>query len=147
MKDFFAIIYENVLYNGSYDLIYTAMFDDQGYISIGLAFIFIPFAFLAVFYFERWMPYLKAWHWILTVLIGLVVVFASTVGLFNITIFGTGNQQLANLIASPGSGYNEHASSLRYYYGFYNMFLAFIVSLIYSAIFKRFSKLHSHLPL
>lgn len=147
MKDFFASIYEQILYDGRYQLIYDAMYNDQGYISIGLTFLLIPLIVMALFYYERWFPYLKAWHWVLTMLFGLVIVFASTVHFFNITIFGTANQQLAAMIANPESGYYEHASVLRYYYGFYNMFLAFVFTLIYSAIYKRFSKLHSHLPI
>lgn len=147
MKNFFASIYENVLYDSTFDLIYTAMYNNQGYIFIGLAFILIPLAIMAIFYFDRWLPYLKNWHWVITAIIVSCLVFAATVGIFNITIFGTPDQQLASLIANPDSGYYEHASALKYYYGLYNALLAFIVSVIYSAIFKQFSKLHSHLPI
>ncbi|MDZ7718039.1 MAG: hypothetical protein U5K72_04360 [Balneolaceae bacterium] len=147
MKDFFASIYEQILYDGKYQLIYDAMYNDQGYVAIGLMFILIPLAIMAIFYFERWFPYLRGWHWVIAVVVGLIIVFASTVGVFNLTILGTGDQQLAAAIANPDSGYYEHASVLRYYYGLYNVLLAFIVSLLYSILFKRFSKLHSHLPI
>lgn len=147
MRNFFANIYEQVLYNSRFDLIYQAMYSDQGYIFIGLMFLLLPLLVMALFYFERWFPYLKAWHWLFIVAIGLVGVFASTVGIFNSTVLATGDQALANELANPNSGYYEHATTLRYYLGFYNILLAFLVSLIYSAIFKRFSKLHSHLPI
>lgn len=147
MKDFFASIYEQILYDGRFQLVYDAMFNDQGYIAIGFVFIAVPFIVIGIFYFERWLPYLKAWHWLLAVAIGLIIVFASTVGIYNITIFGSGDQQLISALSNPDSGYYEHATTLRYYYAFYNMLLALIVSLLYSAIFKRFSKLHSHLPI
>ena len=147
MKRLFRFIYEEVLYDSRYQLIYDAMHNDQGYIFIGLVFIVIPIFIIGIFYLDRWFPYLKARHWMLAVALGLIIVFASTVAIFNSMIFGSGDQQLASVLANPDSGYYEHASFLRYYYGFYNMLLAFILSLIYSIIFKRFSKLHSHLPI
>lgn len=147
MNDFFANIYEQVLYQGKYQLVYTAMYENHGYIMIGFIFLIVPFIMLALFYFERWMPYLKARHWLLAIAIGLVIVIVSTVSVFNLTVLATGNQNLASLLANPDSGYYEHATTIRYYYGFYNVLLAFLVSLIYSALYKRFSKLHSHLPI
>lgn len=147
MKNFFASIYEQVIHDGGFQLIYDAMYHDQGYMLFWLIFLAVPLIVMVIFYFERWFPYLKAWHWILAVGIGLIIVFTCTVSVFNLTVLATGNQQLATALASPTSGYYEHALILRYLYGFYNVLLAFIVTLIYSAIFKRFSKLHSHLPI
>jgi len=147
MKDFLATIFELVFYQGSYQMIYDTMFNDQGYLFFWLLFLGVPLVAMAIFYFEWWFPYLKAWHWAIAVGIGLVIVFTGTVSIFNLTVLATGNQQLASALANPDSGYYEHASVLRFYYGFYNVLLALFVSLIFSAFFKRFSKLHSHLPI
>jgi hypothetical protein len=147
MREFFASIYENIVYEGAFNLIYKQMFLDQGYIYIGLLFLLIPLVVLAAFYFERWFPYMKWWHWGIAVLVSSILVFGSTVAVFNIKILATSNPDLANALANPNSGYLEHAKSLRYLYGVINVGLALICSLIYSAALKRFSKLHSHLPI
>lgn len=147
MKDFFASIYEQILYDGRFQLIYDAMYNDQGYILLGVIFLLVPLLIMAIFYFERWLPYMKSWHWILALVIIVAIVFGSTVGIFNVTILGTGDQQLSSNLANTDSGYYEHATILRYYYGALNSIYALIVSFIYSLVFKRFSKLHSHLPI
>jgi hypothetical protein len=149
MRDFFAFIYETVfqLYDPNYIFFYNSLFNDNGYVTMGLTFILIPLVFVALFYFAFWYPYGKVWHWLLVVGIGILFVIGATISIYNLEIFASHNTDLVNAMNNPATGYYDHAIKMRYIYAGVNALLGIFFYLIYSLVFKRFSKLHGHLPI
>lgn len=148
MRDFFAVIYETVfgLYNSDYNLIYRSMFEEQGYNTIGLVFILVPLVLMGLFYFAYWYPYGKAWHWGIAVAVGIIIIGGLTYHFFNVQILATNNPNLAEALYRPNTNYLQHAHELRTSYIIVNCLLGAVCSVLYSLIFKQFSKLHGHLP-
>lgn len=149
MKDLFAPIYETWfgLYNQNYDLIFTTLYNDGGYVKFGLIFTLIPLILWLLFYYVWKYPYGRIWHWLVWLLITFIIVFGLTWGLANSEIFASSNQGLIDALADPTSGYEVYGSSLPIKYALINGSLSIIVSIIYSLIMKQFSKIQIHLPL
>ena len=148
MNDFFATIYETWfgIFNGQYDLIFTTLYTDGGYINFGLTFFCIPLLFLLLFYFVWRYPYGKWWHWLIWLLGSSLLVLGATLCIANTEIFGSNNEGLIYALSNPGSGYNEFASSLPIKYASINFCLALLIGCIYSILMKQFSKIQMHLP-
>ena len=148
MKDIFAAIYETLfgLYNQTYDLIFTTLYNDIGYIKFGLIFIMVPILFWILFYYVWRYPYGNIWHWLLWLVLTCLTVSFFTWGIANVEILASSNPALINALAS-NSGYEIFASSLPLKYSIINGVLALIVSLLYSFGMKQFSKIQIHLPI
>ena len=148
IREFFAVIYENLIYDPIHQIIFQHLFQGWGYIYFGLIFIFLPMLFSAAFYFlYLWNPYAKWWHWAFWLTICLAFVFGATYGTANLEIFASNNTALNQALASPQLPHYDYAVTLPYIYGAINVVLAFFVYMLFSLIFKQFSKLHSHLPI
>jgi len=148
IREFFAGIYESVIYDAAYDTIFMHLFQDWGYVYFGLIFIVIPLIFSALFYFLYfWNPYSKWWHWLIWLLVCLIFVFGITFGVANVEIFASDNDALIHALSDTGHSYYEFASLLPFLYGILNILFGLIVFLLFSWIFKQFSKLHGHIPI
>lgn len=148
MNDIFAIIYETWLdlYDLQFRLIFDTLFDDGGYIKLGIIFLLIPLIMFAAFYFLWKYPYGKFWHWLLWLLIVFLITGGISWGIANNEIFLSNNQALIDALAYPESGYEEYANTLPVKYAFVNGLLAISLGFIYSLILKQFSKIQIHLP-
>ena len=147
--DLLAAIYETLfgLWNQSYDLIFTTLFNEGGYLKFVLSFVIIPLACWLLFYYVWKYPYGKWWHWLTWLFIITVVVFGTTWGLANSEILASSNQNLIDAIADPESGYEAYAASLPLKYATINSVISVVISiLLYTPILKRFSKIQIHLP-
>jgi hypothetical protein len=146
--DLLAAIYETLfgLWNQAYDLIFTTLFNDGGYLKFVLAFVLIPLSCWFLFYFVWRYPYGRWWHWLIWLIVITIIVFGTTWGIANSEIFASSNQDLIDALADPDSGYEAYANTLPLKYATINSILAVIISFIYSMIMKQFSKVQTHLP-
>jgi hypothetical protein len=148
MKDILAAIYETLfgLYYQSYDLIFTTLFNEGGYLKFVLSFVLIPLACWLLFYYVWRYPYGKWWHWLIWLIVATVVVFGTTWGIANSEILASSNQDLIDAIADPESGYEAYAQTLPMRYATINSILTVGITIIYSIVMKQFSKVQTHLP-
>jgi len=148
MKDILAAIYETLfgLYNQSYDLIFTTLFNEGGYLKFVLSFVLIPLVCWLLFYYVWRYPYGKWWHWLIWLIVVTVIVFGTTWGIANSEILASSNQNLIDAIANPESGYEAYAQTLPMKYATINSILTVALSIIYSFVMKQFSKVQTHLP-
>lgn len=146
IRDFFSFFYDNCFYEEIYYEIFSHLYENWGYVYFGLIAILIPIIFAAAFYFlYRSNPYSKWWHWVITLLISLVAVFGLTRGIARTEILASDNPQLIQFLQNV-SNY-EYASTLTILIASLNILYALILFLIFSCIFKRYSKLHGHIPI
>lgn len=148
MKDLFTPIYEIFfgIYNSEFELISDHLYNNGGYIKLGLIFTILPLLLWGVFYFAWRFPYGRFWHWLLWLVIICIVIIGVTYGTANSEIFASSNQELIDAIGDPDSGYELYANSLPLKYALINGFLSIIAGFIYSFILKQFSKIQMHLP-
>lgn len=148
MKDILAAIYETLfgLYNQSYDLIFTTLYNEDGYLKLVLLFVLIPLACWFLFYYIWKYPYGKWWHWLIWLILVTVVVFSTTWGIANSEILASLNQNLIDAIADPESGYEAYAQTLPMKYARINSILSIVISIFYCFVMKQFSKVQTHLP-
>lgn len=139
LNDAFAAIYENKffgIWEARYQPIFSKLFDESGYTSMGLIFIFIPIVLMALFYFLWKYPYGKYWHWLIWLSICTIVVIASTVGF--------ANSFLAVYLTDPET--TDFTSSVITRYAIINAVLGIIVAFLISLLFRQLSKIQKHLP-
>lgn len=148
MNDFFASIYETLfgIFDQTYELIFSVMYYESGYMKLFLAFTLIPLICWALFYFLWKYPYGRWWHWIVWLLIVSVIVFGVTWGITNSVIFNSSNPDLIEALADPSTGYEMYAQGLPINYATINTILSVIVGIVCSIIMKQFSKVQAHLP-
>jgi hypothetical protein len=146
MKDIFAPIYEGIIYNQDYDLIFYVLFDQGGYVKFGFTWLLIPLCCWLLFYFNWRYPYGRWWHWLIWLIVTVVIVFGTTWGIANSEIFASADQGLNAAIEDPQSGYEAFAQTLPITYATINSILVFGITIIYSFVMKQFSKVQTHLP-
>lgn len=148
MSEFFGTIYDGIfgIYNESYHEIFQHLFDNGGYIKMGLSFLLIPFICWLLFYYLWKYPYGKIWHWLIWLAVTVILVFGTTYGIANTEIFGSDNQVLNELLGDTSKGYAEFAASLPLKYALANSLLAFVFGFICSIFMKQLSKIQIHLP-
>lgn len=148
MKDFFSIIYEVWfgIFKQDFWQIFQVLFDDGGYIKLGITFLLVPLIMFAAFYYLWKYPYGKFWHWLLLLLIVFLITGGISWGISNNEIFLSNNQALIDALADPESGYEEYANTLPIKYALFNGLLSIAAGFIYSLIMKQFSKIQIHLP-
>jgi len=148
MNELFSAFYDSLfgIWNQNYPLIFSTLFDNGGYISLGLLFILVPLFLWLLFYYAWRYPYARFWHWLLWLLITGLIVYICTWGLAHSEIFSSGNQALTEALNDPQSGYREYASRLPVKYACVNAGSALVLGFFYSLILKQFSKIQMHLP-
>jgi len=146
MKDLFASIYENLIYNQQYDLVFQHLYDSGGYVKLGLIFLIVPLLCWLAFYFLWRFPYGKWWHWLIWLFVAFFVVTGLTYGIANTEIFASNNTALNNAISDSSTGYDNIVSTLPFTYSLINGLLSILVGFVYSLIMKQFSKIQIHLP-
>ena len=148
ITDVFSGIYETIfgIRDDKFSLIFSTLYNEWGYIKLGLTFLFIPLLSWFLFYYVWRYPYGKLWHWALWFLISGIVVFGCTWSLANTIILASNNQQLIDALNDPQSGYKQYASDLPLIYAMINTSLALVLGFICSLIFKQLSKIQMHLP-
>lgn len=148
MREFFAMVYETWfgLFNQAYNLIFRILFDDGGYIKLGLSFVLIPLICWGLFYFVWKYPYGRIIHWLIWLLVSVIIVFGTTYATANISIFASNSQALNDALADASTGYKDYADTLPLMYATFNSLLTLVIGLIYSLIMKQFSKIQIHLP-
>ena len=148
MKKFFSMIYETwfQFYDPQFELIFDTLFQEGGYVQMGMAFLLLPILLWVVFYYVWKSPYGKFFHWFLWLLAVAVSVGGLCGVLFDNSIYDSGNQELIDALADQESGYSDYAFSLPLKYALANAGLSVVMSFIYSLILKQKSKLQIHLP-
>ena len=147
--DFFATIYETIfgLYNAQFELIFNELYENGGYILLGLSFFTLPLFMFIIFYLLWKYPYGKLWHWFFWLLITVVVTIGISWGIASNEIFSSDNQALNEALLDPDSGYIVYASTLPPKYALINGGMSLFLGFIYSLILKQFSKIQIHLPI
>lgn len=148
MNEFFGTIYDTLfgIFNNLYFLIFQHLYDNGGYIKLGLSFILIPLVCWLLFYYLWKYPYGKLWHWLVWMAVTVLIVFGATYSIANTEILGSDNQALNEAIADASTRYGDYAATLPLKYALANSLLALIIGFIYSLIMKQFSKIQLHLP-
>lgn len=148
MKELFGSIYDTLfgIFNNDYFLVFQHLFDNGGYIKLGLSFILIPLAAWLFFYFLYRNPYTRIWHWLIFLAVSVLIVLIASYAIASNEIFNSNNQALNDAIADESTGYEAFVSSLPMRYALVNSLLAAIIGFIYSLILKQFSKIQIHLP-
>jgi len=146
--DLITAIYETVfgLWDQAFDLIFTTLFNDGGYLKFVLSWLLMPLACWLLFYYVWRYPYGKWWHWLIWLFVTTIIVFGTTWGIANSEILASSNQVLNDALADPVSGYEAYAQTLPMKYAKINSILTVAISIIYSFIMKQFSKVQTHLP-
>jgi len=148
MNEFFGTIYDSLfgIFDNLYFLVFQHLYENGGYVKLGLSFILIPLVCWILFYYLWKYPYGKIWHWMVWMAVAVLIVFGASYGIANTEIFGSDNPALNEAIADAGTGYENYASTLPVKYALANSLLALIIGFIYSLIMKQFSKIQIHLP-
>ena len=148
MNEFFGTIYDALfgIFNNLYFLIFQHLYENGGYIKLGLSFILIPLVCWLLFYYLWKYPYGKLWHWLVWMAVIVLIVFGATYGIANTEILGSDNQALNEAIADASTGYGDYAATLPLKYAMANSLVALIIGFVYSLIMKQFSKIQLHLP-
>ena len=148
MKELFGSIYDTLfgIFNNDFFLVFQHLFDNGGYIKLGLSFILIPLVFWLAFYYLWRYPYARIWHWLIWLLISILTVMVITYAVANAEIFNSNNQALNEAIADESTRYESYVSSLPSKYALVNSLLAAVLGFIYSLLLKQFSKIQIHLP-
>ncbi len=145
MKDFFASLYEWLIYNPSCPLIFDTLYDNNSYILFAIIFLAIPLISLFVFYILYKNPYTTYFTWVIFLFSSIVLVFLITFAWAMREIYAV-NPALIGELNKPLSAYKAYAALLPLKYALVNCFLAAILGVIVSLIFKQFSKVQTHLP-
>ncbi len=148
MRDIFAALYETVfgIYDSQFSLIFNTLYDDGGYVKLGLTLFLAPLFLWSLFYYAWKNPYGKFLHWFVWLVISFLIVGGVTWGIANNEIFVSNNQALIDAIDDPNSGYKQFAQTLPLNYTWVNGALTLILGFVYSIILKRWSKIQIHLP-
>lgn len=129
----------------NYGLFFEVFDSSNIYTLLFLSGFLLPLFLWAIFYFLVNYPYAKIYHWIFVILVILIAVFGISYSLVNTTIVGSTIEEFNNLLASDQDAENV-ANSLPIYFGLLNVLYAFLSSICYCFVLKRYSKIQMHLP-
>ena len=139
LSDAFAAIYENNLFGiweEQFKPIFDKLYTEGGYISLGMIFILVPIAGMALFYWVWRDPYARLWHWLVWLAVLTLIVSFWTRGYTN--------SFLAEFLTNPET--EEFTRSLASRYASINLFLGLITGFLISLLLKMTSKIQKHLP-
>ena len=148
MKELFAAFYENLagIWNQNFPLVFSTLYQNGGYIKLGLLFILVALFLWLLFYYAWRYPYGRLWHWALWLVITAVVVYVGSWWVARSEILSSANEALNEALNDPESGYRNYARGLPVKYALVNMLAATVLGFVYSLILKQFSKIQMHLP-
>lgn len=146
-SDWFATIYDrwfNIFNPDFQSPVFQYLLDSGFYIMIGLIFLVVPLALMAIFYILWKYPYGKWWHWLIWYVIVTLVVFGWTFGYANQFINDSNAQEM--IICYNVQECADYIKELPMKYAKANIILSLIVGFLGSLILKQFSKVQTHLP-
>lgn len=146
-SDWFATIYERLfsIFNADYqDPVFQYLFDSGFYIMLGVIFIFVPLALMALFYYVWHYPYSRWWHWLIWFAITILIVFGCTFGYANTFILGSNAPEMVPCFNVQVC--SDYINGLPLEYAKANIILGMILGFIGSLILKQWSKVQTHIP-
>lgn len=150
MSSIFAPLYESILYDPNYQLIFNRLYEGSGYFVMGIILLLLPALLLMPFYWDYRFKYRNPyWGW-KTWAIWLVASAAITAVLTYVLayqfIFGSNDAALNEALNDPNLNYYGYAQWLVWVYALINAIGALITGFVHSLWLKLFSKLHIHIP-
>lgn len=146
LSNFFGYVYDSIfnIYNANISNVFNYFFDSGFYVIMGTMFVLIPALLMSVFYFIWKNPYGKWYHWLIMLAIIVIVVAISTYGYAESFINYSNAQVMSDC-------YNDDfcqslIKDLPFDYAIANFASSALISIVFSIIFKQFSKLQAHLP-
>jgi len=139
LSNAFAAIYENKLFgvwDQEFKPIFDKLYNEGGYGTLGLIFLFIPIIGMALFYFLWQYPYARLWHWLVWLAVLTLLVIIGTTGY--------ANSFLAEFLTNPDT--EEFTGGLVGRYAAINAVLGLITGILISLVFKMMSRIQKHLP-
>lgn len=124
MNDFFASIYENLVYNQVYSM---DLFTNGSYLSVFLSMILPSVTSMAVFYFLIKYPYCRWFHWL--------IFLATSVLVTGIVTYNILAENLAVYILTPDQYPDVNAFISTFIV--YNLVLSVISGIVFTLIFKQ----------
>lgn len=139
LSDAFAAVYENNLFGiweEQYKPIFDKLYNEGGYVSLGMIFLLVPIAGMALFYWVWRYPYARVWHWLVWLaVLTLIVLFWTR---------GFANGFLAEYLTNTET--EEFTRDMIARYGSINAVLGLITGFLISLVLKMTSKIQKHLP-
>ena len=150
MKNFFAMIYEWLLYNQQYNLLFRQLYQGNGYLFCGLSLLFIPLLLFILFYWDSktpWgNPYRKKIGWVVWLVVVAAVVVGVSYAITYSALFNSGNPALIQAMNNPSTGYTDFAKKLVAVLAILNGAYSLVIGFLWSLLLKQKSVLHIHIP-
>lgn len=150
MKHFFAMIYEWLLWDKNYNLLFQELHQGNGYLLSGLAMLIIPLLLFIMFYWDSRLPwsnpYRKKFNWIIWLVLSAGVVVGVSYAIVYPALFNSGNPVLIQAIGNPSTGYDVFAEKLTVRLSVLNGAYSLVTGFLWSLLLKQKSVLHIHIP-
>ena len=150
MRYFFAMIYEWLLYNTKYNLLFKQLYQGNGYILLGLTLLFIPFLLFVLFYWDSRLPwgnpYRKKFNWFIWLIITAAVTIGASYAIVYPALFNSNDPALIQALNDPATNYVPFAEKLTLNISIINGVYSLITSFLWSLLLKQKSVLHIHIP-
>ena len=150
MNQIFAWIYEKVFSIDSPEFtpILDILYDQDGYVIVGIALIFIPFVIWSVFYFLIQYPYLSNLHWRICFATQILITFVlSWFIVYKFVIDTDANTPLLYPSNEEyGQAIRSFARIVSRKIAFSNILLSAFFGYIWVLVLRRWSKQNIHLP-
>jgi hypothetical protein len=151
MKDFFAMIYEWLLYDQNFNLLFKQLYQGNGYLLLGLSMLFIPLLLFILYYWDSRLPwgspYRKKYSWIIWLIIaGAITIGVSYYAIIYPELFKSNNPALIQAMNTPQTGYIDFAERLMVNLSVLNGVYSLVTGFLWSLLLKQKSVLHIHIP-
>lgn len=150
MRDFFAMIYEWLVYDNNFSLLFEQLYQGNGYNLLGFAMLLLPLLLFVLFYWDSRMPwgnpYRKKFNWFIWLFITAVVTIGVSYGIVYPALFNSNNSNLIQAMNDPATFYWPFAERLTLNISILNGAYSLLVSFLWSLLLKQKSVLHIHIP-
>ena len=150
MSNVFASIYEWLLYNMDYRLIFDCLYNGSGYGQLGLSLLLIPLLLFILYYWDSHLPwgnpYRKKFTWFIWLIIVAIIVVGSSYGIVYPAIMGSQDVSLQTALDDLTTGYYDFAQNFFVSISLLNGVYALLVGFLWSLLLKLKSVLHVHIP-
>lgn len=150
MRDFFAMIYEWLLYDNNYSLLFNHLYQENGYILLGFALLLLPLLLFVLFYWDSRMPwgnpYRKKFNWIIWLIITAAATIGASYAIVYPALFNSNDPALIQAMNDPATYYWPFAEKLTLYISILNGVYSLLTSFLWSLLLKQKSVLHIHIP-